>query len=286
MITVPKRPRAGEIVLAGPLTVLPGGKGANQGLAAARLGAVVTLMGKVGSDNAGELLRTQLRSHQVNDEFLFTSRSRPTGTAIVAVTPDGAKSIMLSPGANTELTSDEIYSATNEMRRASVVVVQMEIANDTLEEALIDIADNRRILMNLSPPRELSQRLLSVLDPLVLNRQETVAYLGSSIRSSSDALAAACELVSRGARSSVITIGRHGAVYARRDGPPGRIRAPAVEALDTTGAGDALIGALGVRLAEGDSLDEAAQVAVAVASQAVRQFGAQTWAQNNNPESP
>jgi ribokinase len=264
VVSVDRRPLAGETVIGSDSMVLPGGKGANTAVAAARLGASVALLGAVGVDEHGDLLLNSLREAGVRTD-LVRRAERPTGTAYVMVTPDGENSILVSPGANHAVSTEDVDAGLGEPR---VLVASLEVPPATVEHA-VDVAARRgiRAVVNLSPIVDMSPRTLACLDPLVVNEHEATYLLGG-------ADADPRSLLELGPRSVVVTLGARGAVVASAD-ELCRVVAPAVDTVDTTGAGDAFTGALATRLAAGDGLADAARFAVRVAALSVTRRGAQ-----------
>jgi ribokinase len=198
-----------------------------------------------------------------------------TGAAFITVTPDGENAITVAPGANRSLTPEDVSAASEVIGDALVLVAQMEIPVDTVLRA-VEVATERgtRALVNLAPPFEVPRELLEKLDPLVVNEHEAAFLLGSAVEGVDGALSAAPELLSLGPRSAVITIGAAGAVSADGEATE-HLPAPKVEVVDTTGAGDAFVGALAVQLARAASLEEAVAYAVRAGAAAVTKEGAQ-----------
>ena len=264
VVPVDRRPGGGETVLGGDTEISPGGKGANTAVAAARLGADVALLGAVGDDAYGTLLLDSLRESGVHTDLVRTTK-RPTGIAYITVTPDGENSILVSPGANTALEPADVDGVFDGVK---VMVVSLEIPLPTVEYAVAAAAKaGVRVLLNLSPVAKVSPATLSALDVLLVNEHEAAWLLGSD-----DYDPAA--LLDVGPRSAVVTLGARGAVVVTVDGLT-EVNSPKVEAVDTTGAGDAFAGALAASLAEGASLADAARQAVRVAAVSVTRRGAQ-----------
>lgn len=261
VVEVARRPGGGETVLGGDTAVLPGGKGANTAVAAGRLGASVALLGAVGDDSYGSLLRASLSSAGV-DTSLVGMSERPTGIAYITVTPDGENSIVVSPGANSAVSVSDVDAVVWDGVR--VLVCSLEVPLPTVEHAVaVAAAAGVRPILNLSPVASLADRTLAALDPLVVNEHEA-AQLASSSEG----------LLELGPRSAVVTLGARGAAVVLPDGVV-EVPAPSVDPVDTTGAGDAFTGALAARLAAGDSLRDAAAYAVRVAAASVTKLGAQ-----------
>lgn len=264
VVGVDRRPEAGETVLGTDLATYAGGKGANQAVAAARLGAKVAFLGRTGTDMHGTFLRHALEEAGVNIEHLITTPG-PSGVAMIAVGPEGDNSIIVSPGANGRVRPEDITAARSLFTAASVVSLQMEIPMDAVSAAAHSAeASGARVVLNLSPATAVPDELLAVCDPLVVNEHEA-AFLGVS---------GPIELLNLGPRSVVITRGARGAVVA--DGRTVvEVPSPKVRVVDTTGAGDAFAGALSWRLALGDDLPTAARFAARVGAAAVGKPGAQ-----------
>lgn len=263
VVPADRRPGGGETVLGGDTVVSPGGKGANTAVAAARLGADVALAGAVGDDAYGAILTESLRGSGVHTDLLRVVR-RPTGVAYVTVTPDGENSILVSPGANTELTPQDVAGA---FSGAKVMVASLEVPLPTAERAITAAAAaGVRTLLNLSPAAEVGVRTLAAVDVLVVNEHEAAWLLGSA--------AEPAKLLELGPRAAVVTVGARGALVISSSGTV-EIAAPKVEAVDTTGAGDAFTGALAAALADAEELETAARRAVEVAAISVTGAGAQ-----------
>ncbi|MFF0307563.1 ribokinase [Streptosporangium sp. NPDC004379] len=267
VVHVARRPAPGETVIGSELATHPGGKGANQAVAAARLGARVAILGRVGSDGHGEFLREALRADGVDLGHLIETPG-PSGVALISVDAGGDNSIIVSPGANGLLTEDDITAAERLLSSAPVVCLQLESPLATVVAAA-RVAS--RVVFNLSPPAVVPDELLEACDPLVVNQHEAALLLGSH----ADPVRQARELLSLGPRSVVLTLGADGAVVADA-GEVTAVPSPRVEPVDTTGAGDAFTGALAWRLSQGDHLASATSFAVRVGAASVRLHGAQS----------
>jgi ribokinase len=268
VIAVDRRPGAGETVAGGDLRIGPGGKGANQAVAAARLGSRVAFVGRVGDDAHGHLLRSSLTGAGVDVAGLRTT-SAPTGTAVVLVTPDGENSIVISPGANGQVGAEDVAAAAGVLATARVLLLQREV--DPAASAAAAAVGDARVVLSPAPSGPVPRSLLEVADPLVLNRQEAGDLVGPAVDDPEDLARA---VLGSGVRSAVVTLGPDGAVAA---GPWGvvAVPSPTVAVVDTTGAGDALAGALAHRLAAGDDVPTAVRFAVRVAAVSVTRPGAQ-----------
>lgn len=265
VVPVDRRPGGGETVLGGDTALSPGGKGANTAVAAGKLGADVALLGAVGDDPYGRLLRDSLANAGVDTQFVRTV-DRPTGIAYITVTPDGENSILVSPGANSALEPEDITDEALDGVR--VLVASLEVPLPTIERAVVRAREKGvRVLLNLSPAAEVSPETLAALDVLLVNEHEAAYLLGSED-------ADPRKLLDLGPRAAVVTLGAKGAAVLEGDKST-TVESPKVEAVDTTGAGDAFAGALAAALADGADLVEAAERAVKVAAVTVTRRGAQ-----------
>jgi ribokinase len=275
VLKVERRPEPGETVTNADLSTHNGGKGANQAAAAALLGASVTFLGRVGDDEFGGPLVRALADKGIDTGLVEQASGKSTGAAFITVTPDGENAITVAPGANRSLTPEDVDAASGKIGDSSVLVAQMEIPVKTVLRA-VEVADEKgtRALVNLAPTFEVPRELLEKLDPLVVNEHEAGFLLGSRVEGVDGALSAAPELLSLGPRSAVITVGEDGAVFADGEST-GHLPAPEVDVVDTTGAGDAFVGALAIKLAHNASLEEAVAYAVRAGAGAVTKEGAQ-----------
>jgi ribokinase len=275
VLRVERRPKPGETVTNAELSTHNGGKGANQAAAAAFLGAYVAFLGRVGDDEFGEPLVRALEEKGIDTSLVERASDVSTGAAFITVTPDGENSITVAPGANRSLTPEDVDAASEAIGDARVLVAQMEIPVETVLRAVGLAAEmGTRALVNLAPIFEVPRKLLERLDPLVVNEHEAAFLLESEVEGVDGALSAVPRLLSLGPRSAVITVGEAGAVFASGEST-GHLPAPKVDVVDTTGAGDAFVGALAVQLARGTPLEEAVAYAVRAGAAAVTKEGAQ-----------
>ena len=270
-----KLPDRGETIIARSSSEVPGGKGANQAVSASRAGGSVALIGRVGSDAFGEKLLSNLRRDTVDVTRTLQVTDCASGIALVTVESSGENSIVVVPGANGRVTSDDVANVKGAIADADLVVVQLEIPLDAVREA-IQIARGARVPVLLDPapmPDSLPDALLNV-DLICPNQSEAAALVGHAVDSLKEAAAAVPELHRRGAKQVIITLGGLGTVVS--DGGSCRSIPPfPVAAVDTTAAGDAFAGALAVRWAEGAELFEAATFASAAGAIAATRPGAQ-----------
>ena len=273
VVELPRRPDAGETLLGSDLRRFAGGKGANQAAAAARMGAETSFSGCVGADENGSFVCSQLAESGVDVSGVIRV-DRPTGTALVLVTPDGENSIVVSPGANHALDVEFAEKKGDEWVDADIVVLNLESPLRAVEH-IAAMAAHRgiRLLLNAAPAEQLSAETLALCDPLVVNEHEARVLLGDEGASSFAVLAE--RFLDRGVRSVVITLGAAGAVFGDSTGIA-TVPAFAVDVVDTTGAGDAFVGATASELARGCGLREAVAFASAVAALSVQSVGAQS----------
>jgi ribokinase len=275
-VSVPPGP--GETVIASSLLKQPGGKGANQAVAAARLGADVSFVGSVGDDDDGAQLIRALRSEGVDTANVeIISRGR-TGLALVSVFDSGENSITVVPGTNFSLTSDRVRRTVGRAvaeTGAEIMVAQAEVLPEIVTTALTAAEEaGVRVVFNLAPFQPVADQLLAVCDPLVVNEAEASGLLGYDVHGVV-AERATAELRSR-TRSVVVTVGAAGAYWADQHSAGHVPVTGEVEVVDTTGAGDAFVGALAVELACGAALEEAVAVGVRAGTFAVTSPGAQS----------
>ncbi|MER5199264.1 ribokinase [Streptomyces sp. NPDC002755] len=272
VIDVERRPAAGETVLGSDLAVHPGGKGANQAVAAARLGARTALLARVGDDAYGRLLLDSQRAAGVDTAGVLVGGA-PTGVALITVDPSGDNSIVVSPGANGRLTPADVRAAAGLLHASRVVSAQLEIPLETVVEAVRNLAPGSRFVLNPSPPRPLPAEVLAACDPLIVNEHEAKVILGGA-DVGDEPEEWARTLLAMGPKSVVVTLGPEGALVASAEGVA-RVASVRVAAVDTTGAGDSFTAALAWRLGTGSTLAEAAAYAARVGAAAVTRRGAQ-----------
>ena len=271
-VTVPSLPGPGMTVLGSAARFSPGGKGGNQAVAAARLGAEVRMVGCVGDDAFGQQLLADLRAQGVKTDHVRTVPGTPTGLAMIAVDSSAENLIVVAPGANREVSPADVAAA--QSTPTDVLVISAEIPVPAIRSALAHPPGALSIL-NLAPvPPDAAAIIAGQLDWLVVNESEAAALLNDPDRTRSAAQAATA-LVTQGARHAVVTAGAHGAALA---GPEGTHTIPGfkVQAVDTVGAGDTFVGALAVALAAGVPAPEAVRAAAAAGAAAVTRPGAQT----------
>ena len=272
-----KIPAPGETVTGGQFVMAPGGKGANQAVAAARLGADVTLVAKVGDDVFGQESVERFQQEGINTDFIIRDPHTATGVALILVDEQGENSISVAPGANFAFAVNEVEAALKIIGPADVVLLQLEVPMATVQRAaeLAHAAGSCVILDPApAPATPLTAELLKFVDYLTPNETEAQLLTGLEVRDEASAIAAAGKLHDAGARGVILTLGSAGSLIS--DGTnTSMVPCPAVDARDTTAAGDAFNGGLAYALARGESLAEAVRQASHVGALAVTKLGAQ-----------
>lgn len=276
----PRMPEPGETITGSDLQIHPGGKGANQAVAAGRMADAsmeVRMLGCVGDDAAGTMLLESLRGAGVERDTVQRLPDVPTGSALIWVADSGQNSIIVIPGANARLTPEDIRVQEPLYWKTRVALHQLETPLPTVQAAL-ELGQLRRVITILdpAPAQPLSYEILSAVDLLTPNETEAALLLGETpgILNVEDAFAVAKRLLERGPRAVIVKLGASGAVFANH---LQQFHAPGfhVEPVDTTAAGDTFNGALGVAIAEGLEMREAVQFANAAAALSVTKRGAQ-----------
>jgi ribokinase len=269
---VPGPPRAGVTEVCREYALGFGGKGANQAVQAARLGAAVTFIGKVGDDPFGPAVVEQLRSEGIATEFVTAAAGMLTGTAVILVEPSGQNSIITHAGPNVMLTAADVRRAAATIAAADILLATLEAPADALAEALGTARSaGVRTLLSPAPPVDFPHELLTLADVCLPNESELAALVGPW----DDVGAAAAALRTKGPRAVVVTLGERGAFLVDEAGEE-KISGRVVSAVDTSGAGDSFAAALGTALAEGRNLHTAAAWANVVAALSVTHPGTQT----------
>lgn len=270
-------PRPGETVLGSSFQTIPGGKGANQAVAAARLGASVVLIGRVGCDSFGEILRTNLIDAGVATDHVLDTPDVSSGVALIGVDDSGANSITVVAGANARLVGEVIESRETAIAGAQALIVQLETPLEAVATA-IRLAQKHGVTTVLDPapaPHEPLPRSLMSVDIISPNQTEAEVLTSVVVRDWNSAKKSARELQLQGARNVVLKMGELGALVCLADGTCHQVEARTASVVDTTAAGDAFTAALTVALCEGKSLAIAAEFATAAGTLACTRFGAQ-----------
>lgn len=267
-------PLPGETLLGGTFFMNAGGKGANQAVAAARLGGNVTLIAKVGNDIFGKQTIEGLQKENIDTDFIFTDDTAPSGIALIMVNEEGENCIVVAPGANANLLPADIETV-NAINEAAIILMQLEIPLATIEAvAIMAKATNQQVIINPAPAQPLSDELLNGLFLITPNETEATLLTGVTVTNQATASKAADIFLSKGVQNVIITLGKQGAYFKNRN-EQFKVAAPVVQAKDTTAAGDTFSGALTVALTENMDWQQAIQFAVIAASISVTRLGAQ-----------
>jgi ribokinase len=268
-------PQPGETILGGDLQTFPGGKGANQAVAARRIGAQVAMIGRVGQDAFAAPLLQALGNAGVDSSHVLQDPSAATGVAIIVVDQKGQNSIVVCSGANAHLSPQDIRSAESTIAGADALLLQLESPLETVREAAEIARDHGvRVILNPAPARPLPEALLRNVDVLVPNESEASLLTGLPVKDIPQVEAAAARLHEMGAEAVVVTLGERGALYLYK-GESHRVPAFEVTPVDTTAAGDAFMGGFAVALAEGKPFAEAVRWGNAAGALATTKMGAQ-----------
>lgn len=269
-------PLPGETVIGGTFFMNPGGKGANQAVAVARLGGQVAFVCKTGSDIFGHQAQQLFSEEGIDSSYVFSDTKNPSGVALITVDTHAENCIVVAPGANAHLTVADLKHSARAVEKADIVLLQLEIPMETVEEAAVMAQRlGKKVVLNPAPASKLSPRLLESLYVITPNETEAEMISGIHIVDGASAEAAARKIASMGVPNVIVTLGTRGALVF--DGTDCEI-VPAckVQAVDTTAAGDVFNGALVVALAEGRSLTEAARFACKASAISVTRVGAQS----------
>jgi len=272
VVRTPRFPGPGETILGSDFLTVPGGKGANQAVAVARMGARTAMVGRVGGDAFGEQMLQALQSEGIDIGHVSTEREAPSGVALITVSDNGENNIIVVPGAYGRLSPQDVEDAEETIGSSNSIVFQLEIPLPTVMRA-VDLAARRgvRVILNAAPARPIPPELLGKVDYLIVNELEAALLTGLAATQPEEASKA---LLAGGCANVVVTLGEAGALLATPEGievvPPFR-----VSAIDTTAAGDAFVGAFAVALAEGKSPAEAVRWGNAAGALAATRLGAQ-----------
>jgi ribokinase len=275
-VAASRLPGVGETVSGGTLLVNHGGKGANQAVAARRLGAEVRFIACVGDDASGRDIRAALRAEGIGVDGVMVTADAATGTALIVVDGEGRNQIVVAPGANWRLSAEHVGSRADDFAWAQVVMCQLETPLETLAVALAEARRRGLVtILNPAPVREgISDDIWRLVDYLTPNEGEAERLTGVAVRDARSAAAAGRVLRGRGVGTVIVTLGARGSVACTAQDD---VEAPAfaVTAVDTTAAGDAFNGALGAALAGRETLPDALRFASAAAAIACTRRGAQ-----------
>ena len=270
-------PRPGETVTGGEFFLAAGGKGANQAVAAARLGAAVTFIAKVGADAFGDQAIVGYQKEGIDTSSIGCEKGHATGVALILVDQKGENLISVASGANFQWSDADLVRVHRVVEQAGIVVFQLEIPLHVVERlSQVAVDAGVPVLLDPAPATELPEELLRNVSYLKPNEHEAEAINGIKVVDERTAARAAQQLLDRGVRKAVIiTLGAKGALVLERNGTPQLVSAPKIQAADSTAAGDAFTGALAWQLNQGVDLFEAVRIANHVAALSVTRMGAQ-----------
>ncbi len=268
-------PAPGETVLGGKFLMNAGGKGANQAVAAARLGGQVHLVANVGNDLFGKQSIQHFKEEKINTEFITVDPIHPSGVALINVDAKGENCITVAPGSNGQLTPALLQNAIAKIKPTDLVLIQLEIPIATVEFIVAECAKKSiPVILNPAPAYPLKDDVLKNISLITPNESEAELLTGIKIFDHDSIIKAANVFHQKGIRQVVITLGKRGA-YWSTSAQSGFIKAPLVNAVDTTAAGDCFNGALAVALSQGKDLENAVAFACKAASISVTRMGAQ-----------
>lgn len=276
VVTVDNMPLEGETILGRNVSYFPGGKGANQACAVAKLGGDVTMIGRVGMDQFGDTLIEELKNVGVDTRYIQKQSESSTGMAIVCVNKRGNNSIVVVPGANDACNKEYVQSLYDVIRETDIIILQMEIAQDGIYDAIrFAKQENKTIIFNPAPAsKAILGEAINGIDYILPNESELHILTELDVDSEEDIVRAAQKLLTQGVKNVIVTLGDKGALHVTTENVKFYI-APKVAAIDTTAAGDTFNGAFAVFLAEGNTVEDAIKFAITAASISVTRHGAQ-----------
>jgi ribokinase len=278
VIKTAKLPAPGETILGGTFLLNPGGKGANQAVAAARLGGKVTFIAKRGNDLFGNQAMGLFMREGIDTQYIVKDPELPSGVALITVDAAGENSIVVAPGSNGNLMEEDIPQKVFESGKFGILLLQLEIPLSTVEYSASNAAlNNIKVILNPAPARDLPDSLLRNIWLLIPNETEAEKLSGMKVLDFSSAETAAAEIQKKGVKNVIITMGEDGA-FVKSENFTGKVPGVKVTAVDTTAAGDVFNGAIAVALSEGKELKDAVIFANKAASISVTRLGAQASA--------
>lgn len=282
VVKTPYFPNPGETIIGGDLNTFAGGKGANQAVAAARLGGRVTFVAKVGDDDFGVTAIEGFKQDKINTEFVFKDDSHPSGVAIIMIDDKGENVIVVSPGANNQLNPQDIDAASDAIKNSEYILMQLESPLDTVSYAT-ELANNlgKKVILNPAPAQELSENLYSKLFLITPNETEAELLTKVIVIDEASASEAASVLLDKGVQNVIITLGEKGAFFKNKQ-QEFLVEVDKVDVVDTTGAGDTFNGALTVAISKGKNFREAIKFGNEAARISVTRLGAQSSIPNLN----
>lgn len=274
VVNVQNLPKLGETILGDTFYENPGGKGANQAVAVARLGGNVSMIGKIGKDPYGKMLLENLKSNNININGIIISDIL-TGRAIIEVDNNGNNHIVTIPGSNAELTKEEILDNKKIIEESDIVILQQEIPIKTVE-FLLELSKKlgKITILNPAPAQKIENEVLKLVDYLILNETELELITDKDIIKDEEYPEVIKILQERGSKNIVLTLGSKGGMYTK-DKELNSYKAMKVKAVDTTAAGDSFIGAFALKLSEGKNISDSIEFAIGISALTVTKIGAQ-----------
>ena len=275
VVNVDKMPKPGQTIIGSNFKEVPGGKGANQAVAMARLNGNVSMIGKVGEDGFGQTLINSLKNDKVDTTYIKTTKGA-TGVALITVDKNAQNSIVVSPGANFEVKEEDIDNNIEAIKNSDIVVLQLETPLNTIKYALKKSKElNKYTILNPAPALKLDDEIIKNVDLLTPNETELEIISGVNIETEEDIQKAAQIMIEKGVKELIVTLGSKGSLYINKEKSIFK-KAYKVEAVDTTAAGDSYTAALAVALSKDKNIEEAMDFASKVGALSVLKEGAQS----------
>lgn len=275
VVNVDKMPKPGQTIIGSNFKEVPGGKGANQAVAMARLNGNVSMIGKVGEDGFGQTLINSLKNDKVDTTYIKTTKGA-TGVALITVDNNAQNSIVVSPGANFEVKEEDIDNNIEAIKNSDIVVLQLETPLNTIKYALKKSKElNKYTILNPAPALKLDDEIIKNVDLLTPNETELEIISGVSIETEEDIQKAAQIMIEKGVKELIVTLGSKGSLYINKEKSIFK-KAYKVQAVDTTAAGDSYTAALAVALSKDKNIEEAMDFASKVGALSVLKEGAQS----------
>lgn len=275
VVNVDAMPKPGQTIIGSNFKEVPGGKGANQAVAMARLNGNVSMIGKVGEDGFGQTLINSLKNDKVDTTYIQTTKGS-TGVALITVDKNAQNSIVVSPGANFEVKEEDIDNNIKAIENSDIVVLQLETPLNTIKYALNKAKElNKYTILNPAPAVKLDDEIIKNVDLLTPNETELEIISGVSIETEEDIQKAAQIMIEKGVKELIVTLGSKGSLYINKEKSMFK-KAYKVEAVDTTAAGDSYTGALAVALSQDKGIEDAMDFASKVGALSVLKEGTQS----------
>lgn len=274
VVSTPRAPKNGETIIGNNFAVYPGGKGANQAVAAARLNGNVMMAGKIGKDAYGETFLQTLKKEKINTDYIEIDDRYATGVGFVTSEHNGDNRIIVVPGANLEYDKTELSKLENILNNIDILIIQLEMDISVMEKA-VKMAKEKEVtvIVNPAPAQRLSDEFLKYIDYLTPNETELEILTDMKVNTLEDAIVAARKLLDKNVSNIIVTLGDNGALIVNKNIDE-HIKGFKAEVLDTVAAGDTFNGALAVMISEGNEIKEAVRLANAAGSLSVTKEGA------------